>query len=213
MQTTTDRRDGIHGRKKGAPGGIHEGGIFTLDQLHELKTKGVPAVVAIPEATPDVAPEKEEPSFELISELHFTVPKEHKPKRDDIFKWANKQMGKRYFPTDRLKAGREVKLSLYQPHNGPSLEDCLDLIESKGGLLAGPEGLLLSWFHCGEELPREQWLLCLDEKEKLPKDEYGNPRVISIFKSLMPTMGEWPHMIRVDGPISKKNCLIIFTYV
>lgn len=212
MQTTTVRREGVHGGKSGTPGGIHAGaGSLTLEQLNSLKTAGVPAIVGRPEE--EIVPEMGVPSFELISELHFTVPKEHEPKRDDIFKDANRQMGKRYFPTDRLKAGREVKLELYHPHNGPSLRDCLDFIERKGGLLTGPEGLLLSWFHLGEELPKERWLLCFDEVEKLPKDEYGNPMVLSIFKSSMQKINEMPHLIRVDGPISNKNCIMVFTYV
>lgn len=203
-----------YGRRTGMPGGVHTGaGPFTLEQMRELKTRGVPAVVEIPESMPEVTPKKEEPSFELIEEFDFTVPKEHNPQKDSIFKDANRQMGAKYRPTDRLKAGRGVKIELYHPHNGPTIQDCLDLIEEKGGLLAGPEGLLLSWFHLGEELPRERWLLSLDEVGKLPKDEYGNQRVLSIFKSVMPTMGEWPHLIRVDGPISNKNCLMIFTYV
>ncbi len=211
MQTArqTTRHEEIHTRG-GVPGGIHEGGIFTLDQLHDLKTKGVPAIMAIPKE--EVALGKEEPCFELIKELFFTVPKEHRPQKDKIFKDANSQMGAKYAPTDRLRAGREVKLSLHHLCNEPTLQDCIEFIEKEGGLFTGPEGLLLSWFHCGEELPAEQWLLSIDMEGKLPKDAHGNPRILSIFKSSMPMMGEPPHLIRVDGPLSNKNCLMVLTY-
>ncbi len=207
MQTTAVRHEEIHGGKMGVPGGIHEGaGAISIEQLRGFKTRGVPAIVAIPK-------KNKVPRFEHLKTLYFRVPEDHNPRQDEVFKHLNKEMGEGYTPTVNLEPGRSVKLSLYRPCSSrPTLQDFLSFTEKQGGLLTGPEGLLLSWIEKRDELPTDLWLLSFDGEKNLPKDHDGNPRLLGIFKSSVSLTGTERYLVRLDGPLSNKNCLMVLTY-
>lgn len=195
----------VHGQRRiGVPGGIHMGaGNLTNMQFTEAKRVGVPAVIR--------RCEDEDQRFEHLKTLCFRVPEDYTPD-DPTLAFLNKGMAAGYKPTVSLEPGRCTRVDLYEL-NGPTLEDCLDLIEEKDGLLVGPGGLLLCWIALGEKLPRSYWFLSLDKKEALGKDAASNYILPSIFKSPAPEMMKHDvHSIRVSGPLSIKNCLMVFTY-
>lgn len=199
MQATTVRREEMHGGKSGFPRGIHEGaGLLTLGQLMEAKSKGVPLFI-------------EDSRFKFLKTLDFKVPEDHSSD-DPALAFLNRKTGDGYKPTSSFEAGREVRIEFYEL-NGPTLEECLLFIERKNGLLVGTEGIFLSWIALGEELPEECWILSLDKEGVISKDGCGNPRTLSVFKSSMKTLRPELYNVRVDGPMSCKNCLMVFTYV
>lgn len=191
------RQEEIHGGKFGFPGGIHAGaGDLDTKRLH--KQKGVPLFI-------------EDSRFKFLKTLHFKVPEDHSSD-DPALTFLNKKMGNGYKPTTSFKTGREVKVTFYELVDGPTREECLFFIERKGGLFVGTEGLFLSWIALGKELPEECWLISLDGKETLTRDDCGNPRTLGVFKSSIETIKPELYNVRLDGPLSCKNCLMIFTY-
>lgn len=195
MQTM--RHEELRGDKPRFPGRIHEGaGSLNIKQLR--KKRGIPLFI-------------EDSRFKFLDTLYFKVPEDHSSD-DPALAFLNNKMGDGYKPTTSFNAGRGVKVDFYELVDGPTREECLFFIERKGGLFVGTEGLFLSWIALGKELPEECWLISLDGKETLARDDCGNPRTLGIFKSSIKTIKPELYNVRLDGSLSCKNCLMVFTY-
>jgi hypothetical protein len=110
--------------------------------------------------------------------------------------------------SQKLKPGESYEVKFFKVIQNIPIIECLNFMKSQGALMTGAQGLTLLFEMYKYIIPSSGWVVSIDEKITLWKDDQGFAKVLAIGKR---SDGDVTfELIDFDGNLSRGDCFMCF---